>query len=373
MKKVAILVLNNFTNDSRVLKIANSLGKSKYDTSVVAMKEADVREYESEDHFDVHRIKLTTMNLPRWCNPLKFLEWSWRVVANYRRFDIFHCCDFETLPVGMIARWFNSGLTIVYDAHEYEAERLGLSKWRKSFIKFFEKRWIKKSNAVITVSKGINDAYVEQFDMPAHEVIFNAPAYSSIQQVDSEDRFGFRADQTIFLYSGGLSLGRGIETLLKAFAQRKDDKAVAVFMGYGKLVPLVEKYASTNKNIYFHPAVPYDQVVKMVAKADYGLLSVENVCLNYYHSMPNKLFEYMQARIPILVAELKDCQDVVEQEQIGFSGDSATPEGWNRLVDKALKTDPEKFTENLERASKKYNWEKEEVKLLALYQKALGQ
>jgi glycosyltransferase involved in cell wall biosynthesis len=375
MKKVAILVLNNFTNDSRVLKIARSLGANGYEPIVVAMKKGEVIEREDEGVFKVHRVQLSTMFLPRFLNPVKYIEWVWRGARTYRKFEFFHCCDFEALPVGLVARWFNPKLKIVYDAHEYEAERLGLTPFAKKFIKFFEKRWIKRTSAVITVSRGIEKEYERQFSLPVHNVIFNAPAFKKSVEKSHGLRktFNIRQDQKIFLYSGRIAMGRGVEILIEAFSQRNTDSAVLVFLGSGPLLDKVEKAAAESSNIFYHPPVPYEEVVSTVAQADYGLLSPENLCLNYYYCMPNKLFEYIQAGIPILVADLKDCQELVESESIGFASDDYSVKGWNDLVDRALKSNPEDFSEELRKVAKEFNWEIEEKKLLDLYASAKEQ
>lgn len=371
MKKVAIVVLNDFQNDSRVLKIARSLGRNQFATSVVAMKKGQVLERESFHEFEAHRMKLKTMSLPRIFNVFKFIEWAWKVARTYRQFDFFHCCDFEALPVGLLAKKFNSNLKIVYDAHEYEKERLGLSNIQKKLIGFFEKRWIGKTDAVITVSKGIEKEYEKLFeDLPLHEVIFNAPAYRKTEkhQNDLRGKLNLRADQKVFLYSGRLAQGRGVPKLIETFSNRGDDQAVLVFLGRGPLLQMVLDSAEKHENIIHLPPVPYDEVVATVAQADFGMLSTENNCLNNYFCMPNKLFEYIQAGLPILVANLKDCQSLIEEQNIGFASDDDSAKGWNKLVDQALQSSPNEFSEALSRVAEEYNWENEEKKLLKLYE-----
>ena len=103
----------------------------------------------------------------------------------------------------------------------------------------------------------------------------------------------------VFLYQGGLFRARRIEQLLRVFSRAAKDRHV-VFMGYGELERMVRSAAATNYNIHFRPAVSPHEVLAL-AGADVGLVGVENVCLSYYYSLPNKFFEEsLLAGVPVL-------------------------------------------------------------------------
>lgn len=134
MKTVTLVVLNNFVNDSRVLKESISLKKNGYDVTVVALHEEGLEEYDNVNGIEVHRIKLRTKN---WSNNLfvqliKYIELLIKIVKQYRHTDYYHSNDLSPLPLAvLIKKLFNKNMFIVYDAHELETERKGLRGFRK--------------------------------------------------------------------------------------------------------------------------------------------------------------------------------------------------------------------------------------------------
>ena len=370
-KRVASIVLNNFMNDSRVLKESSSLAENGFDVTVVALRLEDEPPRETIGKVKVRRLKMATWGLPegKVFGALKYTEIFLAVFFRYRSYDIWHCNDFTPLFFAWLSRPFRLRKKVVYDSHEYQRERLGLDGINKWFVVKFEPMAIRVADAVITVSDGIVKEYKRIFNLDEVHLILNAPAFRERYRPGKNlrNKFQISDDKVIFISSGGITHGRNIEKLLEAFAKRKDDKAVLIFLGYGPLVDLVEDYAARHPNIFHHPAVSTYDVCDLVAEADFGLMSVENICLNYYHSMPNKLFEYIQARIPILTADLKDCRELIEKEGIGISSSKSSVSGWNELIDKALEMGSEEFTEALDDAAQRFHWENEEKKLLEIY------
>ena len=80
-----------------------------------------------------------------------------------------------------------------------------------------------------------------------------------------------------------------------------------VFMGYGKLQGSIAEAAASSENVHFQPAVPYQEMLQYTKDADVGLVSVRPICLSYLYCLPNKLFECIQAGVPVLVNDLPDC------------------------------------------------------------------
>jgi glycosyltransferase involved in cell wall biosynthesis len=120
----------------------------------------------------------------------------------------------------------------------------------------------------------------------------------------------------VFVYLGLFVPGRGIERLLQVFS--KDEvRAHIVFVGRGGLREMMESCAKTNPRVHVHDAVPHDQVVPLVKSADYGVCLVERVSLSDYYSLPNKLFEYAFAGVPVLASDFPDMQELVDRFGLG--------------------------------------------------------
>jgi glycosyltransferase involved in cell wall biosynthesis len=127
-------------------------------------------------------------------------------------------------------------------------------------------------------------------------------------------------EKLVFVYLGLLANGRGIEMVLEAFAQ-PNIKSHIVFVGYGDLKNKIDEYSKKYQNIHRHPPVPHEQVVGLVNNADVGLCFVENVSLSDYYCLPNKLFEYAFAGLPVLASDFPDISKVVADYSLGICSD----------------------------------------------------
>jgi len=104
-----------------------------------------------------------------------------------------------------------------------------------------------------------------------------------------------------------------------------------------------------------------------VASADWGVLLLENISKNNDYALPNKLFDYIMARLPVVVSNLEEMSRFVNENQVGYVVNSENDEKVIDVFSKINKTTKMKFLPNIERARKKYNWEEQEKTLLKLY------
>lgn len=375
-KRVVNIVLNNFTNDSRVLKQATALGNMGFDTTVAALKTGDVQSYEEFKDFNVERHDLGFQNMPKnkVVSVLVYVKLIFTFVKKYKSYDIWHCNDLEPLVMAWFAKKLNPKLTIIYDAHEYQRERNGRSGMIKWMTSILEPIVIKSADEVITVSEGIVKEYKRLYQLQDVHLILNAPNQRDLvgRQNIFRQKFSIPEDHKIFLYQGAFTIGRGLDILIQCFSQLEDEKASLVFLGSGMHQEMVDDAAKKYKNIFSHPSVPYSEIINYSSSADYGLNSVENVCLSYYYCMPNKLFEYVQARIPIITTPLMDCAEFVEKYQLGFVIPTFEIDDFKATILQATQTDPNAFQENLNKAAAQFNWENEEKKLQAIYKPYLS-
>jgi glycosyltransferase involved in cell wall biosynthesis len=367
-KRVAHIVLSDFVNDNRVLRECLALREVGHEVEVFALKSARTQKHEVLEGIAVNRIALLTAFLPTAFNPLKFLEFSLRMTFKLRQYDILHCADFEPLIAASWSKRLRPSQQIVYDAHEYALEKNGISAFQRRFVALFEKSLVKRCAAVITVSHGIAAEYQRLYAVPKVHVILNVPFASEPYPNNNylRDRFDIGPDQLIFLYQGKFLTGRGVGLLIDAFKLLQDSKAVLVFVGSGPLQNEVEA-ATGDGHVFFHEAVPYKELAKVTAAADFGIVSVENVCLSYYFCMPNKMFEYIQAELPILTTNLHDCRILVEEQHLGLVIPDFTPESFAATIRKACNTDRSTFAAGLTRNRILYHWENEKKKLVAIY------
>ena len=183
---------------------------------------------------------------------------------------------------------------------------------------------------------------------------------------------GLQSGDFVAIYQGALTINRGIETLLAMAPQLNGTRIHLVFMGYGMLEPQVMEVVKSNPNVHFQPAVPYEEVLDYTGDADVGLVSVKPVCLSYLYCLPNKLFESIQAGIPVLVNDLPDCVALVEQFGIGARVVNDTPEGWYEALAEAESKSPAwkvQAIDGMREAQAALNWENESHGLTAIYER----
>ncbi|WP_457744455.1 glycosyltransferase family 4 protein [Sulfurimonas sp.] len=371
MKKIANLVFNPFVNDSRVIKESVSLSNAGFHVEVIAHLDKNLPQEEKQKNFFIKRLSyldrdITKTKLAKLKAYLRYVKES---VLYSKDFDILHCNDLNTLPIAFFVKtFFNKKIKIVYDAHEYESETIGLVGIQKTITKIIEKFLIKYADKVICVSDAIANEYVKLYNIEKPAIVLNTPLYAQIKKQNIfRETLNIAEDKTIFLYQGGLSSGRGIEILLDAFRDFESSDAVLVFMGYGELEALVKENAQKYENIYFHKAVSPELLLNYTSSADFGISTIEDSCLSYRYCLPNKMFEYLMANVPIIVSNLPEMKRVVESNKIGVVAKENTPQGLQEAILNAVKLDKEELQNNIPKVKDIYNWQNQEKILLNLY------
>lgn len=369
--KIVNLVLNGFTNDSRVLKTSCSLSSFGYDVIVAAIHYDNLKEHEEVSGINVHRIVLKSKN---WSKKkpiqlIKYIEYIIRFILNYKNADVLHCNDLHALTIGTFCRLFNKKLKIVYDSHEYAINDVPYeSKFSIKRKYLIERLFIRFANKVIVVSDSIARDYARLYKIKKPYLVFNCPNY--IEQPKKNifrETFGIRDDQKIFLYQGGLGKGRGIEILLEYFEKHEKNENVLVCMGYGPLENLIKSKSKISNNIFFHKAMPHDIYLNYTSSADYGIAFMEGCCLNDTYCLPNKMFEYLMAGIPVITSNLFEMKRLVEQEKIGVVASENTIEGFKNALNTALQLNYAQVQKNIFQVRKKYCWQQQEKTLNEIY------
>ncbi|MEI8605382.1 glycosyltransferase [Pseudoalteromonas sp. B160] len=216
-----------------------------------------------------------------------------------------------------------------------------------------EKLLIGFADKVITVSDSIAEEYVRLYNIEKPHLVLNCPAYIDVSKNNLfRDNFAIHAEQKIFLYQGALNKGRGIEILLEAFKKLNDSTKVLVIMGYGELEKIVKLEADNSQNIFFQPAVKPEVVLNYTSSADFGVSFIEDSCLSYRYCLPNKMFEYTMAGLPVLVSNLVEMKKFVEEHSVGVVSDENTVNGFYDAFSKIEEFDYESLKSNLKKLEK---------------------
>ena len=344
--------------------------------TVVALHRPNLPSFERhETHgFAIQRVSILSPK-HRLFSLVKWLELVVKITWRHRAADLWHCNDAEAFAIGLIAKLTRPQLKLVYDCHEFESERNGKSAWLSRSVRWMEERFICRAEEVIVVSPSIQAAYRDRYDsrgMKRISLIRNVPdARTSLTNSQPlRNGLGLVHGEFIALYQGALTFNRGVETLVAMAPMLEGTSIHLVFMGYGPLEPLVKDAVSNHAHVHFQAAVPYTEVLDYTSDADVGLVSVRPVCLSYLYCLPNKLFESIQAGIPVLVNDLPDCVSLINKYGIGAKVEGEEPGNWFRAISRASTKKPawkKQAHSNILHAQTDLNWGKESQILVELY------
>lgn len=325
MKKSVHLTHTDIQSDSRILKEMEALAAAGFVVSGlgVTLEEGSQRS-DMDFDADIGAIRLRSREwrfLPRTLRHVASLfELAVKMLpaAIRQQPDVVHCHDTLVLPLGVIVKWV-TGAQLVYDAHELESDRNGLTRLQSRLTLWTEKLLWRFVDGLIVVSPSIQTWYQTTIGPKRSAVILNSPVYEEGGAYDSgylRTKFSIPPDRLVFIYVGILGPGRGLDLITEAFTHQ-DVTAHVVFLGYGDWAGKLKKLAQVHANLHVHDAVSHAQVVPVVRSADHGLCLVQNVSLSDYYCLPNKLFEYCFAGVPVLASDFPDIRAVLEQYGIG--------------------------------------------------------
>ncbi|HON34189.1 MAG: glycosyltransferase [Thermovirgaceae bacterium] len=250
----------------------------------------------------------------RWYLQVLFLLRSMTVICvNAHSVSVLPLCT-------IIKKWKKCSL--IYDTHELETETTTAIGFRKRIVQFTEKTLIRYVDSTIVVGESIKHWYLNKYNLQKVWVVRNIPSNIIFNDNVGSRRalkkeLDIKEQEFLFLYLGNLSDGRGIQHMLEVFSQSGNDRHL-LFIGNGVLEGLIKSYQSRFPNIHHLPAVPPTKVVQYASDADVGFCFIDNNCLSYYFSLPNKLFEYLMAGLPVLIGDLPDQRELVETYDCGW-------------------------------------------------------
>ena len=286
---------------------------------------------------------------------------------------VWHCHDLNTLAVGVTCKRERPGTRLVYDSHELATERSRMSRAARRRAGRAERRGLRQVDEGIWTTRTRAEYVVRRYGIPFPTLIHNVPEMLEVEQGwDLHERLALPAEQRILLYQGSIQEFRGIEESIAAVTLL--DRCVLVVIGYGYHRPALEEMVrrrGLGDRVRFFGPIPNDELLYYTASADVGLCVIRGRSLSYRWSMPNKLFEYMMAGIPVVASDFEEMGRVVREEGVGTVCDPDDPESIAAAV-RAIVDDPEaesRFRAATRRAIAKYNWDEEEKKLLALYRR----
>ena len=366
--QVVISVVSDLVTDQRVHRTALTLHNKGLKVTLVG------RKMRSSAEVDARPYSVKRFRLPVEKGPLFYAFYNLRLLCYllFRKCDVLVANDLDTiLPNFLIARL--KGCKLYYDSHEYFTEvpeLVNRPRIQKIWLSI-ERRIFPKLKNVFTVNDSIAKIYSAKYHVKV-DVVRNLPIRNRKEFLPkSRSEFGIPTDKPVFLFQGaGINIDRGAEEAIQAISLLSD--AVLLFIGGGDVIDLLRKKVddeNLNHKVFFIGKKPLSELPSYTALADFGLTLDKDTNLNYKYSLPNKLFDYINAGLPVLATDLPEVRKIVTDYQIGLITPSSEPHILAESMEVMVKNRAglDLWKENLKIAAAELCWENEEKKLLEVF------
>lgn len=316
MPKAIVSVINDLVTDRRVHKTCMVLHEQGFEVTLVGrvLKNSlplDKRAYQT------HRMKL----------------WFTKGVAFYAEFtlrlffflqknkaNLLVANDLDTLlPNYHFSQ--KRKCALVYDSHEIfcEVPELQETLLKKKIWESLEKAIVPKLTYCITVNQSIAKWFAEKYKTP-FKVVRNIPDTISVDRIKTRTELSLPINKKIILLQGaGINIQRGAEEAVDAM--QYIDNAILLIIGGGDVICLIEKMAQQDnlkEKVFLLPKMKPEELFNYTANADIGLSLDKPTNINYRLSLPNKLFDYIQAGVPVLASPLTEIKSFIEKYNVGI-------------------------------------------------------
>lgn len=363
---ILVLVSNDLSTDQRVERVCRSLVSQGHHISLFGRQLPNSLPLENLP-YKTHRFQLPFHRGPLFYISLN-LVFFFRLL--FKRFDAIHANDLDTL----LAAFLLSKLRrkpLVYDTHEYftgvpEIQQRPLVKrvWQS-----IEKLIFPRLKNVFTVNQSIAQLYANEYPVQNIQVMRNIPPDMDVKPSPLPDFIPEKAFK-IILQGNGINVDRGGEEAVEMINHLSD--VVLIIAGNGDVIPQLKQRVSTlklEKKVFFLPRMPYQQLMGITANCQLGLSLDKDTNINYRFSLPNKIFDYLRAGIPVLATPLLEVKSIVEKFQTGWICYDLSPQKMAEQIDQIRNQTEvyEQLKNNLPLASAQLNWENECKPLLECY------
>lgn len=289
----------------------------------------------------------------------------------FHKFELLVSNDLDTLlPNFLVSRL--KKLPLVYDSHEYftgvpEIQNRPFVKW---VWKGIEKSIFPLLKHIMTVSDSIANEYDKEYEIRPL-TIRNCSVKPAESIPYSHEELGIDPEHLLLILQGtGINADRGGEELIDAV--RLAENFSLLIIGSGDLLEgLIEKVSNLGLTgrIKFIPKLPWNMLMRYTRSADAGLTLDKNSNMNYELSLPNKLFDYISAGIPVIGSDITEVAKIISGYRCGIIIPDVNSEEISKAIIKLR--DNRSLLSELKRnsiiASESLNWEKESLKVEEFY------
>jgi len=364
-KRVTVSVINDLSSDNRVKKTCNEFVAMGFKVTLIG------RELPSSTpiknwNFDTKRMKLLFKK-----GVLFYAFFNFRLFFYllFKKSDVLYANDLDTLlPNYLVSKL--KGTKLIYDSHEIfcEVPELQETPFKKRIWERLEKRIVPKLKYCITVNQSIANYFKKKYGTE-FKVVRNIPAEVNGQPIKDRSELGIKPGiKMIVLQGAGINIQRGAEELVMAMKFLEGAQLFVIGGGdvWNKLEQLVKENKLEDK-VKLIKRIPKEELANYTFNADLGISIDKDTNLNYSYSLPNKIFDYIHAEVPILASKLIEIESLISKFNIGAFITSHEPEHIAERIGWMLHSpDYKLWKSNLKQAKKALTWEEERKVLINL-------
>ncbi len=369
-KKIAVVsVINDLSSDIRVRKSCDALRECGYEVVLFG------RQVPGSSPLPDWPWKSVRIKMLFHSGPLFYLFFNLRLFFFLlkQKSTLLFSNDLDTLlPNFLISKL--KRLPLIYDSHEIfcEVPELQQNPFKKRIWQALEAFVLPRLRYCITVNDSIA-LYFKTLYGRDFISLRNIPPFLPLSQPATRADLNLPENKKLVLLQGaGINVDRGAEELVRAMAFVEN--TCLVIIGSGDVWPRLKELARplSDRVILIHK-LPKEQLVRYTALADLGISIDKDTNLNYRFSLPNKLFDYFQAGLPVLASDLPEIASLIRHYAAGEFIESHQPEHLAERMT-ALLNSPNLplYRENAKKAAGELSWENEKIKLLDLITRAGG-
>jgi len=383
MSRVVMLLHNDLSSDTRVMKEAATLAAAGWSVMVVCLRGGGLPDFEQREGYVVRRVADATA--ASWRSPMRKLaqmrrrERALTEAAIAEQPDVVHCHDTDTLAAGhKVASAI--GARLVLDAHELFPDMLAGhgrgSRMVQAYWRHIERTLVPRTDLVITVNDSRARILRERYGVEPLLVQSTPDVEPLAPRAVLRSQLGISESTPIVLYQGGLIAGRSLHRLVGAVALV--DGLVLAVQGAGpeeERLREVARERGVDERVRFMGWIQPEKLHAYACGADVGVVIYEPTSLNNFYAAPNKLYAYLMAGLPMVASDFPGLREIVVGEGVGAVFDPMDEESIAGAI-RGLLEDPASRARMSEAAralaETRYNWSVDSRQLVGAYERLTG-